>query len=212
LKEAEATYTEAVGHLERLVRDRPAMPSFQDELAMSYGNLALIYLKTERPAEALALVAKAIPLLETLSRSESHGKNARRVSPVLRADAARVRTMLERQKAKAARGLAAQGKHAAAAADVDGLAAADGQGRYDAACVLALAAQAARTDPDLSDAARARIADQYAARALDLLRRAREAGHFQTESRRTLLRDDPDLEALRGRAEFQAFLAQVGPD
>jgi hypothetical protein len=70
-----------------------------------------------------------------------------------------------------------------------------------AARVLALAA-AAKTD--------AATADGYAADAIALLRRAHAAGQYRQTGSAESLRSEPDFAALRGRSEFDKFLAKLG--
>ncbi len=67
---------------------------------------------------------------------------------------------------------------------------------YDVARVYALSVVAAGVDPPT---------DQYAARAVELLRRAIERG-YQNVAR---LKRDPDLDALRPRADFQKLLSEL---
>jgi hypothetical protein len=55
----------------------------------------------------------------------------------------------------------------------------------------------------------AKLADQHAARAIALLRRAQGAGHFQEAANGSHLKTDPDLNGLRQRNDFQKFLAEV---
>jgi tetratricopeptide (TPR) repeat protein len=71
-------------------------------------------------------------------------------------------------------------------------------GIYDLACVFALAAAQA-------DDTRA----AHAERAMALLARARESGHFGNEAERIRLAHDPYLDALRDRADFQKLLADL---
>jgi hypothetical protein len=52
---------------------------------------------------------------------------------------------------------------------------------------------------------RDRQVEQCARQALALLERARQAGYFRRASLRRHLNGDPDLDALRGRADFQAW-------
>ncbi|MBI3468334.1 MAG: tetratricopeptide repeat protein [Planctomycetes bacterium] len=80
---------------------------------------------------------------------------------------------------------------------------------YDAACIFSLSYLAARSDDSMSEPERQKLSDQYAARAVELLRRARLAGFFQDPSRVDHLRTDPDLDPIRPRAEFVQFLKEL---
>jgi hypothetical protein len=104
-------------------------------------------------------------------------------------------------------GLLAHGRIAEAAAAADELAAdrpvADAL--YNAACFHArcAAAVAAAGPPPAEDQVRQ---EKYAARAVVLLRQAVRAG-FKDGAH---LRRDPDLDALRGRADFRELLDELG--
>jgi len=68
---------------------------------------------------------------------------------------------------------------------------------FDAACVLALASAAVKDDPKLQD--------QYAARAVELLRQAVAKGYKDIDR----LKKDDDLKALRDREDFKKLLADL---
>jgi tetratricopeptide (TPR) repeat protein len=79
----------------------------------------------------------------------------------------------------------------------------------DAARALALCCSAALQDVRLSASPRRELADQYARRAMELLRLAAGAHmftDFQVNLR--LLETDRDLEPLRSRPDFQSFVAE----
>jgi hypothetical protein len=69
---------------------------------------------------------------------------------------------------------------------------------YNVACVYALAA--AQED---------RQREVYAGRALALLRRARATGFFKERREIELLTNDADLDGLRPRDDFRAFVAEL---
>jgi hypothetical protein len=66
---------------------------------------------------------------------------------------------------------------------------------------LAQSAAAAKDD--------AALAERYAARAVELLRRAAAAGYYRDPARAERLRQDDDLAPLRGRKDYQELLAEV---
>jgi tetratricopeptide (TPR) repeat protein len=79
----------------------------------------------------------------------------------------------------------------------------------NAACVYGLAATSVKKDDGLPEAERAKLADLYGARAVQLLIKALEAGYFKN-----LAKDDPritvkDFDSLRERSDFQDFLKQL---
>jgi hypothetical protein len=78
---------------------------------------------------------------------------------------------------------------------------------YNLACVYSLAAAAAQKDVALPPAGRARLAEQYAARAVSLLTRAHAAGYFRDRDKAKNLATDHDLDALRSREDFRELLA-----
>jgi hypothetical protein len=65
-------------------------------------------------------------------------------------------------------------------------------------------------DARLAEGDRRVFAERYAARAVALLARAHGVGYFRHPRNRDRLRSDPELKPLRGRADFQRFLAAVG--
>jgi hypothetical protein len=105
------------------------------------------------------------------------------------------------------------GQYTRAAAEADGVV---GQGKpsglvlYNAACVQALAAEAARRDASLPLAEREKLAEQYAARAVALLVQAQRADFFKDKTNVGPLRNDSDLKALRDRGEFKRLLGELG--
>jgi tetratricopeptide (TPR) repeat protein len=81
--------------------------------------------------------------------------------------------------------------------------------RYNAACVYALAAGAARRDNRLSSSQREAQGERYAAEAIALLRRLAAAGYFKKAERATLLEKDTDFDPLRARPDFKKLLAEA---
>jgi hypothetical protein len=71
------------------------------------------------------------------------------------------------------------------------------------ACVYALASAAVRRDRRLSEASRDERAGHHGDRAVALLEQARKAGYFGKQSAIDHARKDPDLNALRNRADFR---------
>src|SRR5205807_617677 len=78
---------------------------------------------------------------------------------------------------------------------------------YEAGLTHALAVAAVRRDMLLSPPERDRQAEEYAARAVELLQKAQEAGYFRERAAREELRNDPELEPLQGREDFRKLLA-----
>jgi tetratricopeptide (TPR) repeat protein len=74
---------------------------------------------------------------------------------------------------------------------------------FDAACVFALCAEAAGKENSL-------LGETYAARAVELLARARDKGYFAGAQQQKQLDSDKDLEPLRQREDFHKLRAAVG--
>jgi len=68
---------------------------------------------------------------------------------------------------------------------------------YEAASVYAQLCRAVPGD--------AKLQDQYAVRALQLLNQAKSAGYFQEASTVERLKKDEDFDPIRKRADFKAF-------
>jgi serine/threonine-protein kinase len=77
------------------------------------------------------------------------------------------------------------------------------------ATVFTVSARAAGQDPKLSQADRERLAEQYASRAVELLRKAAELGYFKAAANVDFFETDPDLEPLRSRPDFQRLLSEL---
>jgi tetratricopeptide (TPR) repeat protein len=80
---------------------------------------------------------------------------------------------------------------------------------YNAACVFSLAAEAAAREDTVSGSERNERAEKYCLRAMELLAAAASAGRFQDAGSRNDLADDPDLDFLRSREDFQQFLNKL---
>jgi eukaryotic-like serine/threonine-protein kinase len=79
----------------------------------------------------------------------------------------------------------------------------------DAAHTHAIAAAAVLKDAPLAAAERDRLADQYAARAVQLLSRAAARGLFASAAARAALETDAELAPLRSRPDFKKLLADL---
>jgi tetratricopeptide (TPR) repeat protein len=76
---------------------------------------------------------------------------------------------------------------------------------YEAACLLGQCAALAQHDAKVSREQRSQTSESYTKRAIELLRTAFKKG-FKDVAR---LRQDPDLDALRSRRDFQELLTHV---
>jgi tetratricopeptide (TPR) repeat protein len=79
---------------------------------------------------------------------------------------------------------------------------------YDLACALSLAAATVSEDRRLDPGERQRLAEQYGAGAVELLRKLHAAGNFNDPATLAEMRKDKDLAAIRSRADFQKLFAE----
>jgi serine/threonine protein kinase len=81
---------------------------------------------------------------------------------------------------------------------------------YELARVYAATSTTYRADLGLTAQDRQQLAEQYAAQAVQLLRRALATGYFQTMANRDKLKTDKELNPLRGRPDFQDLMTRAG--
>jgi tetratricopeptide (TPR) repeat protein/tRNA A-37 threonylcarbamoyl transferase component Bud32 len=219
---AEQAYHRALFLHEQLAAAFPTVPEYRRQVAgtsVNFGNL----LRDQGQAEAsLPWFAKAIALLEPLVQREPLLATARRFLRNAHWGRARALDRLDRPteavkdwdralalndapatkllfRRKRALSLARAGDHVRAVAEANAVAESKGVTGgtlYDLACVCALAAAAAKDD--------AKHEDQYAARAVELLRQAVAAGFTDV----THMKKDKDLDSLREREEVKKLLAE----
>jgi WD40 repeat protein/tetratricopeptide (TPR) repeat protein len=183
--------------LDPLVRQQPGSQSLLRHLLDAHGMRAMTLVELKDPKTALADWDLAIEL--------SGGRGPA-------ADSLRV--------ARAAT-LVRAGEHARATAEADALAASLPMNapnvtqevvnhRYSLARVHGRAVTVVREDEKLPAEERNRLADKYAARALQLLQQAEAAGYFRTPGTSERLGRDKDFDAVRERPEFQQFVEKLG--
>ncbi len=78
---------------------------------------------------------------------------------------------------------------------------------YNRACLYSLASAAVQKESKRPSSDRDQLTEQYARRAVELLRQAASKGYRDTQH----MKSDKDLDPLRGRADFQEFLAGMTP-
>jgi hypothetical protein len=76
---------------------------------------------------------------------------------------------------------------------------------YNVACILSRWVPLAEKDSTLPEGKRRQVSADYATRAMAVLRKAVAAGYRDLES----LKNDPDLEPLRRRDDFNQLLAEL---
>jgi tetratricopeptide (TPR) repeat protein len=179
--------------------------------------------EAERPKQARAYADRALALLHQAVvkgfQDVAHMKKNTELDPLrsredfkkLLADLEAAAKIAQEQRArlKRATDLANKGQHAQAAAEATPLAEAKQASAgilYDTGCVYALCVAAVQKDAKMAAAEREKLAEDYARRAIALLRRAVEAGFRDLPHLKT---NDPDLQALRSRADFQQLVQEL---
>lgn len=214
---AEQTWQKTLALRERLVADFPTVPQYRLNLAGCSVNFGVFQASRNQVEVSLTWYAKAIDLLAPvvtrnprlsmerfflrnahLNRAQALVKLNRHAEAV--ADWKRALALNDRPpeepfiRRDLALTLARAGDHAQASAEANALANAkslSGEILYDLACACAVAAGAVKDDNKLQD--------QYAARAVELLRQAVAKGFKDNEH----LKSDDDLKALRQRPDYQ---------
>jgi tetratricopeptide (TPR) repeat protein len=231
---AAATYARAEQLLAPLARAHPEVTEYALPLASICINWGQLLNGSGRSSDALTRLQQGIDLAEAVLRTEprhtgaryfalnAHGARAQVYQGLRRyADAVkdwdRVIELTEDGSQRWVRrvirtmNLASAGEHARAAAEADALAAdpkAGGEGAWGLAIACARSVQGARSDTRLPPAERDALAQRYAARAVALLQKLAREGYFKDPAHATALRTDEDLNALRGRADFQKLLRE----
>jgi len=229
-----ASYQQFLALNEELVRDPPKVVSYVVDLGAGYGNVAALIRHSDSPEESLEWSVRAIrtlePVLEQdprdvqarwslfeafvgrglalhrLGRDEEAAKDWQRVVD-LSAGQPHIRMRLARPAA-----LARLGEHARAVAEVETLLAeghTQGIDLLEYAEVHALSSAAAVNDMRLEQAERQTLADKYAGRAVDLLRKTHATSYFQDPDRLGHIKENKALDPIRSRPDFATLLAEV---
>jgi serine/threonine protein kinase len=194
-QEAEQTLVRAVGLLEKLTADFPAVPGHPRQLADTLSLLADLRLRRlNRVREAREGVERAIGYHLALLKADPQ-------DPALRRS-------LRQDYSTLAEALLHLGEHreaAAVAVKLPPLFPDAWQERLSAGWFLARCALFAEQDQQLSMAERQAVCQDYADRAVPLLREAVQRGYKDIE----YLKKDPGLAAVRQRADFQQLLSEM---
>jgi serine/threonine protein kinase/tetratricopeptide (TPR) repeat protein len=227
---AEKAYRQALDLFEKLAADFPSVAGYRRELAAGYLNFGILVRNQGQAEASLAWLAKAIALFEPLLQQEprlvteriglrsAHQERAKALDKLGRhADAVKdwdraLSINPEPQyepyfRRNRARSLAHAGEHTKAVAEANALAEANdvtSSPLYDLACVCAIAAAKVK-DPKTPAADATRFAEQYAARAVELLRQALAKGYKDAAH----LKMDEALDALRHREDFKKLVAEL---
>jgi tetratricopeptide (TPR) repeat protein len=193
-QEAEAAYREASALRHQLAADFPTAPDYQNELAEVMVDLAGLARQRRDLAQARRLLEQAHPYHRAaLKANERHPA---------------YRKSFHDNWGELTQILVDLGDHAAAAAAAGELChvACDAVGdNYAAALILGRCLPLAEKDLELSATKRRELAQSYAGQALTLLREAIAKGYQDAEQ----LKQAPEFEPLRARAEFQELLTTL---
>jgi serine/threonine protein kinase len=174
-------FEQAVQELKAVLKKEPRQTVARRFLTTAYGQRALALNELGRHADAL----------DDLDRQLEHAGGEKS----------------ERWRLVRAQALAGTGRYGPAMVEVEALVGgkslSPGLPLYPLACVCSLCSAAVRRDDKLTGEEQERRGEQYAARAVALLKMAKAAGFFKTAAQIEEMRKDKDLEALRGRRDFQ---------
>jgi tetratricopeptide (TPR) repeat protein len=189
-------YGQAIRPLEEMLARNSRLPLVRRLLSALYAGRAIVQAQSGHPAEAAADWDRALRLDDGAFRHLLAFARAYTRARLPGPDPA----PLYRE------------HYAAAAAELDAL---DfqivlvGSTLSAYAPVYALSGAAAAQDDRLPPAERRQRAERYAARAVEFLRRARDAGYFRPPGRVEGLKHDPGLDPLRARPDFRQIQAEL---
>jgi serine/threonine-protein kinase len=234
-EEALKSYTQARDIQARLVAAHREVAAYQRDLADTWNNLGVLQTAMDRPAEALRSMDRAVALLRDLGKRQPDHPGTRlslRNAHIMRAfalgqldrhrdavaawdEVIRLETrpqMGHTWRLRRAEALVHGGQYVRAAEAARQVAGFDlpAQTLYDLACVLSLSAAAGARDATRPLPARDKDAGSWAREAVGLLERARRAGFFKNPSAVARMRKDSDLDFLRSRDDFRAWLKRLG--
>ncbi len=192
LDKAEAVQQQALAIFEKLAKEHKDVPEYAYGWGRCYSETARTADRAGRFEVALARHDQSIEIMEELL-----GKGFLRARP-----------MLLSARGYRALTLAKKGDHARATGEAEAVARQkdlEAVHVYNIACAFSLSSAAAERDPSLSATDRMQLRVIYANRAIDFLGRAIAKGYVHL----AVMKDDPDLQPLRARADFKKLLAGV---
>jgi tetratricopeptide (TPR) repeat protein len=224
LKEAEQAFQDALAIQKDRADKHPIMADYAIDVGSTQFNLGNLMLDGDRSEAALGWYGQAIATLEPVVAKQPRHPTAKQFLRNTHSGRARALTKLRRYadafkdweraldladersrnslRLGQAMTLAHVKEHAKATAEADALAdakEASADTLYDAACVYSLSSSAVLGD--------AKQAEQYAARAVALLRQAVAKGYKNVEH----MKNDTDLDALRQREDFKKLIQELNP-
>jgi serine/threonine protein kinase len=186
LPQAETHLTEGLAALEQLAQQTRSFP-WRLQVAMYYPVLGQLYEQRNQPAKAEETQRKGFEALAQLA----HDFPAAAFLKPLLEDRRVLMLIYPLRRGERVPETLAEAKELVQRPDLSVLSC------YNLACVYALASAAQRAEPTAAEA--------NARRALEFLERAEKGRFFRTRANLILLKNDTDLQSLRGRADFQTF-------
>jgi hypothetical protein len=193
-KDAKAAYGDALTVQRQLVADFDKVPDYHHQLAGTLGNLARLHLENKESADAVPLIDEALPhnraAIAANPRNPNYGQFYRNNLWTL------------------CQGTLALSDHARLATAAETLARLGFFGNADVyfgSQFLARCVGLAEKDARLDEARRKELTQDYADRALVLLRQAVEGGSIDANG----MRKDRNYDSLREREGFKKLLAEL---
>jgi tetratricopeptide (TPR) repeat protein/tRNA A-37 threonylcarbamoyl transferase component Bud32 len=193
-QQAKAAYGAALVLYRHLARDLPANADYQNGLAAGLVGLAVVANAQRRYADSCRRLAQAL----------AHTRAALRANP----GHPYYRAVLHENGQALAQARLGLGEHAAAAAAAEEMVRIGYDpvnDPYQAACILAGCVPLAEKDAKLPESRRPKLSQDYAERAMTLLRQAVAKGYKDAAQ----MKKDKDLAPLRSRPDFQILLTEL---
>jgi len=234
-KEAVAAQEKAIGYQENMVQGKSPQPDRVIDLGELYRGMGYYVSQGKDPAEALKWYDKAIKHLTEIMGARGRKKDADRTLAAAYSGRA---TVLSKYLGRHEEALAdhdralkqhpeednrwlklhraytgvRQGNHQEATKAVEEILKDDKATALnfkDGSCVYALSVVSAKKDEKLTEAERAKVADQYGARAVQFLKKAEEAGYFLNLTKGDRRLADKDFDPLRERSDFKDLVRRL---
>lgn len=233
--EADSYFQKSVEIFERLIREYPRQVRITLLFADTSHQIGVVWRENGNFKEALPWFTRSIQLTQAvLQREPEHAEASNRLVTTYM-DRAEVFVRLKDKEEAIkdwdrmielgerhtspnlrmyrAMALAHRGEHALATAEVEAILA-EGlepeNALYNFACICSLSSAAVVNDASVSSAERKKLAEQYAARSVELLAKAGKAGLLKVMV--DYLKNDTDLNPVRARDDFKKLIRQVDED
>jgi tetratricopeptide (TPR) repeat protein/tRNA A-37 threonylcarbamoyl transferase component Bud32 len=232
--QAEAAYQQSLAIHEAIYRDHPQVVAYRVDVGICYGNMAMHVRRSRSPEESLPWADRAIAIVAPVLEKDPLNYSARsclydthfgrgialreldrpaeavsdwKRAIELSAGQADINVRLYRPPP-----LAYLGEHAQAASEMETLLA-EGKVQpvnlYVFGYSYARCVGAAAGDTRLTSDERDQLAEQYACRAVEMLRRAQAAGYFRDPDRLARKKTNKDFNAISARPDFQKLLSDL---